>query len=106
MRVRAPELFSKGFRLGFGWEVLEAKDASGDAVTIDGPEVGVVGRARLDNLVTVDNVDHAARMHLDRIEVTDSEHPRGRNGKRGLDRVDRRAHAAPPFGAWFAIQNS
>src|ERR1700693_5823967 len=106
MRIRAPEPCGKGFRRGFGREVLAAIEASRDAVPIGGPEVGVSALARLDDLCTVGKADDAARMYLDRIEAADREHPRRRRGKRRRDGVGRGAHTAPPFGAWFAIQKS
>src|SRR5271155_3838222 len=89
MRIRATETCSKGFRLGFCREVLEAFEASRHAVAIDGPEVSVVALARFDELDTVGEADDEARMYLDRIEVTDGEHPRRRDGKRRLDGVER-----------------
>src|ERR1700693_1313193 len=106
MRVRAPKPCRKGFRLGFGREVLEAIEASRHAVAIDRPEVSVFGIARVDDLLTVGKADDAARMHLDRIEAADREHPPRRRGKRRCDGVGRGAHGAPPSGAWFSTWKS
>ena len=69
------------------------RETASGARAIDRPEVRVFGLARLDDLDTVGEADDAARMHLDRIKVTDCEHPGRRHGKRGFDRVGRGAQS-------------
>jgi hypothetical protein len=60
MGIRPPQPCGKGFRLGFGREILEAIEASRHAVAIDRPEVSVFGIARLDDIDTVGKAGDAA----------------------------------------------
>jgi hypothetical protein len=59
--------------------------------------MSILALALLNGLYAVGTVNDAARMHLDRIEATDCQHPRGRDGKRGVDGADAVGHGEFSF---------